>query len=40
MRAARRATALSWLSIDSTSVSSTTHSANLPSTVRTGDSGK
>ena len=40
IRAAAAATAQSWLSTDSTSVSSTTHSANVPDTVRIGEPGK
>jgi hypothetical protein len=40
MRLAAAATALSWLRIDSTSVSSTTASANVPSTTSTGEPGK
>jgi hypothetical protein len=38
--AAAAATALSWLSTESTSVSSTTHSAKPPETVRIGEPGK
>jgi hypothetical protein len=40
MRAAAAAIAQSWLRIDSTSVSSTTQSANVPVTVRIGEPGK
>ena len=40
MRAAAAATAESWLRIDSTSVSSSTPSANVPLTVRIGEPGK
>ena len=40
MRAAAEAIAQSWLRIDSTSVSSTTASANVPLTVRIGEPGK
>ncbi|CFE60944.1 Uncharacterised protein [Mycobacterium tuberculosis] len=40
MRAAAEAIAVSWLKIDSTSVSSRTHSAKLPRTESTGDPGK
>ena len=40
MRAAAEATAQSWLSTESITVSSTTHSAKLPVTVRTGEYGK
>ena len=40
IRAAADAIALSWLRIDSTSVSSTTASANVPVTVRIGEYGK
>jgi hypothetical protein len=40
MRAAAEAIAESWLSTDSTSVSRTTASANVPDTVSTGDCGK
>ena len=40
IRAAADATAESWLRIDSSTVSSITVSANVPSTMRTGDDGK
>ena len=40
MRAAAAAIALSWLSTDRISVSSTTHSAKVPETVRIGEPGK
>ena len=40
IRAAAAAIAQSWLSTDSTSVSSTTHSAKVPETVRIGEPGK
>jgi hypothetical protein len=40
MRAAAAAMAQSWLSTDSASVSRTTHSANVPDTVRIGEPGK
>ena len=40
IRAAAEATALSWLRIDSASVSSSTRSANVPATVRIGEPGK
>ncbi len=40
IRAAAAATALSWLSTESTRVSSTTHSAKVPETVRIGEPGK
>lgn len=40
IRAAADATAESWLSMDSTRVSSSTTSAKLPRTVRIGDPGK
>ncbi len=40
MRAAAAAIALSWLMIDSTTVSSSTHSANVPRIVSTGEPGK
>ena len=40
IRAAADAIALSWLKIDSASVSSMTHSANVPCTVSTGEPGK
>ncbi len=40
IRAAAEATALSWLRIDSASVSSSTASANVPTTVSTGEPGK
>ena len=39
MRAAAEATALSWLSTDSTSVSSSSPSPKQPETVTTGDPG-
>ena len=40
IRAAADAIAVSWLKIDSASVSSTTHSAKLPCTASTGEPGK
>ena len=40
MRAAAEAIAVSWLKIDSASVSSNTHSAKLPRTDSTGEPGK
>jgi hypothetical protein len=40
MRAAADAMAVSWLRIDSASVSSTTHSPNVPLTDSTGEPGK
>ena len=40
MRAAADAIAVSWLKIDSASVSSTTHSPNVPCTDSTGEPGK
>jgi hypothetical protein len=40
MRAAAEAIAVSWLKIDSARVSSSTHSANVPLTDSTGESGK
>lgn len=40
IREAAAAIAESWLRIDSTTVSSSTHSAKLPSTRRTGEPGK
>jgi len=40
IREAADATAQSWLSIESTTVSSSTDSANVPSTTRIGDPGK
>ncbi len=40
MRAAADATALSWLKIESTTVSRITHSAKVPRTDRIGEPGK
>jgi hypothetical protein len=40
MRAAAAAIALSWLSTERMSVSSSTHSANVPVKVRIGEPGK
>jgi hypothetical protein len=40
IRAAAEAMAVSWLKIDSASVSSTTHSPNVPCTETTGEPGK
>jgi hypothetical protein len=40
IRAAADAIAVSWLRIDNTRVSSTTHSANVPCTDNTGEPGK
>ena len=40
MRAAAEATAESWLRTESSRVSSSTVSANVPSTTMTGDDGK
>jgi len=40
IREAADATAQSWFSIDSTTVSRSTDSANVPSTTRIGDPGK
>jgi hypothetical protein len=40
MRAAAAAIALSWFSTERISVSSSTHSAKVPETVRMGDPGK
>ncbi len=40
MRAAAEATAQSWFSTESTSVSMTTASAKVPETLSTGESGK
>ena len=40
MRAAAEAMAVSWLKIDSASVSRITHSANVPRTDSTGEPGK